>query len=159
MKKIPIFCFLFLLSLGMKAQTSDEISMIQSLWGMEKRAIVEEYMPLTPVEEPAFWTEYEAYEKARKELGKEKILIISEYVDNYGSLTDEKATQLMNRAIANNIALQKLLQKTFKSMSKVVSPVKAAQFIQLENYFMVTLQMEIQDGLPFIGELEDKIEK
>jgi hypothetical protein len=159
MKKIPIFCFVFLLSLGMKAQTSDEISMIQSLWGMEKRAIVEEYMPLTPVEEPAFWTEYEAYEKARKELGKEKILIISEYVDNYGSLTDEKATQLMNRAIANNIALQKLLQKTFKSMSKVVSPVKAAQFIQLENYFMVTLQMEIQDGLPFIGELEDKIEK
>jgi hypothetical protein len=65
----------------------------------------------------------------------------------------------MNKAIDNNIALQKLLQKTFKSMSKVIPPVKAAQFIQLENYFMVTLQMEIQEDLPFIGELEDMIDE
>lgn len=159
MKKLLVFCSIMLFALGIKAQSSDEITMVQSIWGMEKRAIVEEYMPLSPVEESAFWTQYDAYETARKELGKEKIMIISDYVNNYSSLSDEKAAELMNKAIANNIALQKLLQKTFKSMSKVIPPVKAAQFIQLENYFMVTLQMEIQDGLPFIGELEDKIDK
>ncbi len=157
MKKILIICFVFLLSLGIKAQTSDEISMIQSLWGMGKRDIVEDYMKLSPPEATAFWTEYENYEAARKDLGKQRILIISDYVDNYGSLTNEKATDLINKAIANNIAIQKLFQKTFKSMSKVVSPVKAAQFIQLENYFMISLQMDIQEDLPFIGELEDKM--
>ena len=157
MKKIPIICFVFLSSLGIKAQTSDEISMIQSLWGMEKRDIVEDYMNLSPPEEAAFWAEYDNYEAARKDLGKQRILIISDYVDNFGSLTNEKATELINKAIENNIGIQKLFQKTFKSMSKVVSPVKAAQFIQLENYFMISIQMDIQEDLPFIGELEDKM--
>lgn len=159
MKKLVIFSLLALIAPGIKAQTSDEISMIQSLWGMEKRAIVEQYMPLVPTEKAAFWEVYDAYEVSRKELGKQRILIISEYVENYGSLTDEKATELMNKAIENNIALQKLSQKTFKSLSKVIPAVKAAQFIQLENYFATVLQMDIQDSLPFIGELQEKMDQ
>jgi hypothetical protein len=159
MKKLVILCLLALLAPGIKAQTSDEISMIQSLWGMEKRAIVEQYMPLVPTEKAAFWAEYDAYEVARKELGKQRILIISEYVENYGSLTNEKATELMNKAIGNNIALQKLSQKTFKNLSKVIPAVKAAQFIQLENYFATVLQMDIQESLPFIGELQEKMDQ
>ena len=142
----------------MKAQSSDDVALVQSLWGLEKRAIVEEYMDLSPAEETAFWTEYEAYEASRKELGKERIAIISEYVGSFEDLTDEKASELMTKAIANNIAIQKQMKKTFKRMSKSVSPVKAAQFIQLENYFITSIQMYLQETLPFIGELEDLIE-
>ena len=140
------------------AQSTDDINLVQSLWGMEKRAIVEEYMDLAPEEEPAFWAEYEAYEVSRKELGKQRIDIISEYVGSFEDLTDEKASELINKAIANNIAIQKLAKKTFKKMSKSVSPVKAAQFIQLENYFITSIQMYLQENLPFIGELEELIE-
>ncbi len=140
------------------AQSTDDINLIQSLWGIEKKAIVEEYMDLAPEQESAFWAEYETYETARKELGKQRINIISEYVGSFEDLTDEKASELMNKAIANNIAIQKLAKKTFKKMSKSVSPVKAAQFIQLENYFITSIQMYLQENLPFIGELEELIE-
>jgi len=158
MKKIPIMCCLLLIGFFVKAQSSDDVALVQSLWGLEKRAIVEEYMDLSPAEETAFWTEYEAYEASRKELGKERIAIISEYVGSFEDLTDEKASELMTKAIANNIAIQKQMKKTFKRMSKSVSPVKAAQFIQLENYFITSIQMYLQETLPFIGELEDLIE-
>lgn len=149
---IGILCFL---ALGVKAQTNDDIAFFQSIWGMEKRAIVEAYMDgLATDAASAFWTEYDAYEVTRKELGKEKVMIISDYAENYGSLTGEKATDLINRAATNNIAIQKLLKKTFKKMSKSVGAVQAAKFIQLENYFMIAIQMNIQESIPFVDEFK-----
>jgi hypothetical protein len=159
MKKMIAAIYLMLTSVILCAQSNDDVNLVQSLWGMEKRAIVEEYMDLSPAEETAFWSEYEAYEASRKELGKERIAIISEYVGSFDDLNNEKATDLMSKAIANNIAIQKLAKKTFKKMSKSVSPVKAAQFIQLENYFITSIQMYLQETLPFIGELEELIEE
>ena len=158
MRTILSFAFIFIFSVTLRAQTSDDVTLVQSLWGMEKRAMVEEYMDLSPAEAPGFWSQYDAYEEARKSLGRERIGLINEYVENYGSLTDEKATELIKGAASNNIALQKLLQKTFKNMSKVISPVKAAQFVQLENYLMSMIQLSIQDELPFIGELEEMVD-
>lgn len=159
MKRITFTLCILISGFSSNAQTSDDINLIQSLWGMEKRAIVEEYMNFSAEEQSPFWAEYDVYETSRKELAKERIAIISEYVENFESLSDEKATELMNKVIANNIALQKLAKKTFKKLSKSISPVKAAQFIQLENYFITTIQMYLQENLPFIGELEDLIEK
>jgi len=158
MKNIFFTCCILVTSLIVKAQSSDDINLVQSLWGMEKKAIVEEYMDLSAEEESLFWTEYDVYETSRKELGKERIAIINAYVENFESLSDEKATELMNKAIANNIAIQKLAKKTFKKLSKSISPVKAAQFIQLENYFIISIQMYLQENLPFIGELENLME-
>jgi len=159
MKKLLFTASLIFISLVVDAQNTDDISYFQEIWGMEKRAIVEQYMNLPPEVEGIFWGDYEEYEAQRRELGRERIMIISDYVDNFLTLTDDTATKLMNAAIKNNIAYQKLAQKTFKKMSKSITAVKAAQFIQLENYFMITIQMNIQENLPFIGELDEMMEE
>lgn len=156
MRKVLFTCFVLLTSISLKAQSTDDVQFYQSIWGMEKRAIVESAMDnLTPDEETAFWAGYEAYEEARKELGQERVEILKDYADNYGSFSEDKATELINRAYANNIAIQKLLKSTFKKMSKSVDAVKVAKFIQLENYFTLMIQMNIQESIPFIDELED----
>lgn len=155
MKRNLSIVFFVMLSLVVKAQSQDDIAFFQSIWGMEKRAIVQEYMGIVP--ESPFWQEYDGYEFSRKELYRERIEILSEYADNFTSLSDDKATDLINRAAANNIALQKLLKKTFKKVSKTISAVEAAKFIQLENYFLIAIQMNIQENIPFIGELDGKV--
>ena len=153
MKNLLSLAFILLVSLSASAQSQDDIEFFQSIWGMEKRAIVDSYMDdLTTDEATAFWTEYEAYEVSRKELGLERVKILSEYAENYGSLNGETATDLIKRGAANNIAIQKLLKKTFKKMSKSMDAVKAAKFIQLENYFMIAIQMSIQESIPFVDE-------
>ena len=110
-------------------------------------------MDLSEAQAAAFWPEYEAYELSRKELGKERVAILSDYAKNYGSLTPEIATELINKAAANNIAIQKLLKKTFKKMSKAIDAVTVAKFIQLENYFLIMIQMTIQESIPFVDEI------
>jgi methanogenic corrinoid protein MtbC1 len=155
MKKLLLLVVISMYGFSSKAQSNDDLAFFQSIWGMEKRAIVQEYMGIVP--ESPFWQEYDAYEYSRKELYRERIEILSEYADNFTSLSDDKATDLINRAAANNIALQKLLKKTFKKVSKTVSAVEAAKFIQLENYFLIAIQMNIQENIPFIGELDGMV--
>jgi len=155
MKKLLIISCTLLISIGVNAQSTDDVNLIQSIWGKEKRVIVQDYMILTPEEVMPFWEDYDAYELSRKDLGKDRIAILQEYADNFETLTDDKAADLINRGIANNIAIQKLAQKTFKKMSKSISSLKAARFIQLENYFLVSIQMYILESIPFVGELDD----
>ena len=155
-KIIAISCTL-LFSLSTYAQTTDEMSIMQDKWGMEKKEIVGSYMQLSPEEATVFWQKYDTYEVARKELAKNRFQIINEYAENYAELSSDKAKELIQGAIANNMAQQKLIKKTFKSMSKSIPPVQAALFVQIENYLMVVTQMAVQESIFFIGELEDSM--
>lgn len=155
MKNVLIICCAVLISIGAKAQTTEEIDFVQSIWGMEKKAIVADNMNLTDLENPVFWAAYDKYEEARKELGRERVEILKQYAEDYGTIKDEEAKDLINRGIANNIAIQKLVKKTFKSMAKSISPLKAAKFVQMENYFLTTIQMYILESIPFVDELDN----
>lgn len=155
-KIIAISCTL-LFSLSTYAQTTDDMSIMQDKWGMEKKEIVGSYMQLSPEEATVFWQKYDTYEVARKELAKNRFHIINEYAENYTELSSDKAKELIQGAIANNMAQQKLIKKTFKSMSKSIPPVQAALFVQIENYLLVVTQMAVQESIFFIGELEDSM--
>ncbi len=150
MKKLLTICFMFILALGATAQTTNEIEFFQSIWGMEKQAMVEAYMEFSETDAAAFWPEYKAYEVSRKELGKERVMILDDYAKNYATLSSEKANELINNTVANNIAYQKLLKKTFKKMSRSVDADTIAKFIQMENYFINMIQMTIMENIPFV---------
>lgn len=154
MKKFIITSCAILFTIIGYAQSQDEVAMIQGLWGQEKRELIANVIKLAPEEETVFWEHYDAYEISRKELGRERLAILTEYADNYETLTNEMASDLINRGIANNIAIDKLIKKTFKKMSKSIPALKAALFVQLENYFMIEIQTEIQENMFFIGELD-----
>ncbi len=155
MKKIILFALCGLFAVNYNAQTNtDEIALIQSAYGMEKKQIIVQFMKLTEAENAGFWKIYDEYEAERKELGKKRANNIIEYANNYGKLNDAKATELINSSIDVQMSLSKLMKKTFAKLSKVMSPVRAAQFIQLENYLETMVRMEISDDIPLIGELE-----
>jgi hypothetical protein len=156
MKKTILLAVFLFGAMILKAQpTVDEINLIQSAYGMEKRAIVEQFMKLTEAEAPAFWKVYEEYEAARKEYGKKRVSIIVDYATNYDKLTDDKATAIIKSSLSNQASFTKLLQSTYGKMSKATSPKRAAQFLQLENYLETIIRLKIADEIPMIGELED----
>ena len=138
-----------------KAQVAkDDVALVESIWGIEKRAIISDYMKFTPEELEKFVPVYDAYSDEMKKLGEERIQIISEYANNYSTLTNEKADQLMVRALANNENIDKLMKKYYAKIKKEISPIRAAQFMQLEWYLQTAIRSEIQSEIPFIGELD-----
>lgn len=156
MKKVILLSAFLMGAMILKAQpTTDEINLLQSAYGMEKRAIVERAMKLTDAEAAGFWKIYEEYEVSRKEYGKKRVSILVDYATNYATLTDDKAKEIVKSSLANQISFAKLQQSTFNKLTKVISPKRAAQFTQLENYLETVIRLNIADDIPFIGELDD----
>lgn len=160
MKKLLLIVCMTASVFGLNAQSNtDEIQLIQSAYGMEKKQIIIQFMKFTEAENASFWKVYDEYEAERKEIGKRRAANITDYANNYGKITDAKATELINHAADIQIDFAKLLKKTYAKMSKVLTPVRAAQFIQLENYLENLVRMEIADQIPLIGELENAQKK
>ncbi len=152
---LPILCFFGNVQAQSSGTTaSAESEIIQNLWGMEKKAIIDEYMKFDDTEATAFWPVYEEYAEKRKSLGANRIAALEDYVNSYDNLTDEKAEELTKKIFKNNNQLDKLQMKYYNKMKKAVSPLRASQFMQLESYLQTMIRYEIQDALPFIGQLK-----
>ncbi len=158
----PVFPIFFLIAgLGLSQpaaaqQPQTEIEAVQEIWGMVKKELVDQYMQFSDTEAAAFWPVYEAYMAERQKLSNDRIRILAEYADQYDRLTDQKAEDLTYVALVNDIKLDKLKKKYFKKFKKAVSPLRASQFMQLENYLQTAIRHEVQEAIPFIGELERK---
>jgi hypothetical protein len=119
-------------------------------------ALLKEYMKFTPKQDSLFWKDYNAYEAERQELGKKRIQLIDEYLKAIENVNEAKATDMVDRSNANEIAFKQLQKKYFTKMAKTIGPVKAAQFYQFENYLNNIINLMIQENIPFLGELEQK---
>ena len=155
MKQVTILATALLLSATMFAQSNKEdIDIIQSIFGKEKKEIVKEYMNIPEAKAAAFWKLYDAYEDERKKLGRERIKLIEDYADNYDKLDDKKATELANKKLAWTNKYTQLQQKYFTKFSAAVGGLQAAKFMQLEDYIENCIRVAISEEIPFIGELE-----
>ena len=146
--KILSLVFMAFLSLGIFAQSNqDEIELMQSLYGMEKRDIVAEFIELSEVQEQEFWALYNEYENERKELGKKKFQLLQSYVDDYGQVKAEDADNFMKQAIPLRIKSDKLTDNYYKKIKTKTDPIVAMQFYQIENYLADAIKMELLEDI------------
>lgn len=157
MKKFLVFGVL-LISLAAAAQpTKDDIALIQSMYGKDKRDLMQEYLQISDsAKATAFWKLYDSYEADRKKLAQDYIAILEDYAKSYEGMDDKKADELVNKASANNIAYENLYLKYYKKIKPVIGGLKASQFFQLEAYMRNTIRSTVSDQIPFIGEIDRK---
>jgi hypothetical protein len=152
---ILLFAFLFYSVLNVSAQSNKEdIDLIQSAYGKSKKELIQAYMTIPESQAVAFWAEYDKYENDRKSIGRERIALIEEYANNYATLDDKKAGELMGRKMKMNESFSKLQKKYFGSMSKIIGGVQSSKFFQLEDYLENNIRLMIQENIPFIDEID-----
>ncbi|OOG77827.1 hypothetical protein [Algoriphagus sp. A40] len=156
MKKLLLSAFiLFAVGFGNAfAQTVDEeIKLVQEAFGKDKKTLIESYMNLSPEKAASFWPIYEEFEAERKVIGKERIMIINEYIEKFTHIGDAEADALTTRSLKNDAALNKLYSTYYSKLKKATSAMDAAKFIQVEFYISNTIRNVIQQELPFIGDI------
>lgn len=155
MKKMLTPLFLLLFFAASAQLTKDDVNLVQSIYGKDKRDLMEQYMSFSDAAKAkSFWKLYDSYEAERKKLSSDFISILEDYANNYESLDDKKADVLVTKMSANNIAYENLYSKYYKQMKPVVGALKASQFLQLEAYLRNSIKTAILDEIPFIGEID-----
>ena len=148
MKNLLFLALVLLINFNGFSQASpDEVEYIQSIFGMEKRAAMEE-MINTNANSDAFWRLYDEYEMERKDLGKYRINLLEKYAENYDSMSEEDVDRLISESMDLSDKTDKLINKYYKKIKKETGSVPAAQFYQIEHYLL----SEIRAGI--LGEME-----
>ena len=147
-KLILSILFITCISFNNIAQTNqDEVQLMQSLYGMEKRDIVAEFIELSDAQQKEFWLLYDEYEIKRQEIGKERFRLLSSYVNDYGEVKPENADNFMKQVIPLRIKADKLVDSYYKKVKTKTDPIVAMQFYQIENYLFDAIKMELLEEI------------
>lgn len=153
MKRLIGTCLVILAGFTMASAQSDqeEVDFMQSIFGMEKKAVVASFIQ---IDDAAFWSVYDEYEVERKSLGQKRIGLINDYVNNYASMSDEKIDEVINSTIKQKAATDKLINKYYKKINKTSGAKVAGQFYQIEVFILTMVRATIFENIPLIGEMD-----
>jgi len=152
MKNKFILGIVMFFTIGATAQTSNEIDLLQSAFGMQKDEIVKQFVKPSKETEAEFMTLYNEYEVKRKEIGKKRIAALNEYAEKWENITDEQADVIMKKVLAVNIEYDKLIKSYYNKMKKISGAKVATQFYQVETYILTFTRFSIYESIPFVGE-------
>jgi hypothetical protein len=154
MKKLLVIAALFVSAAGFAQSNKEDVDLIQSIFGKEKKAIVAEFIKLEGAQKDAFWKLYDEYETERKTFGKQRISLLERYANSYMTLDDATTDQLMKEMLALGAKNDKLINTYYGKIKKASGVKAAAQFVQLESYLLSAVRATILENIPFIGELD-----
>ncbi len=115
-----------------------------------KVEILTEALALSEPQSKAFWPIYREYGTELAKLGDRRIAMIKAFAETYGSTTDEQATLFAKDWFALQSDRLKLRKNYFNKVSKAVSPLVAAQFIQVENVIGMLIDIQVAAELPLM---------
>lgn len=152
MKKITLLLVSLFITGASYAQdvSSEEIAMIQDLFGQEKKEIIAANIDLSGVDSDAFWKHYDQYEKQRQDIGKSKLELLQKYSTEPGNLTNFQASELLGQAINLRTAEDKLILNFTKKIGKATSDLVSVQFYQIEHYISDGIRFSILNNIDFV---------
>ena len=151
MKKIIIIISaLFLTSWAYSQSNKEEIDLVQAAFGMDKKAIVADFVQLSDTQKDAFWTLYDEYETKRKEYGRERIDLLTQYAEQYMTMTSEQADAWTKKVMELQTKTDKLIATYYEKVKGISDGVVATQFYQIENYILSMIRMQILQEVPFL---------
>ena len=151
MKKYILLIFvLFLASFAYSQTDKEEIDLVQAAFGMDKKAIVADFVQLSDAQKDAFWTIYDEYETKRKEYGRERIDLLKQYAGQYMTMTSDQADEWTKKVMDLQVKTDKLIATYYEKVKGVSDGVVATQFYQIENYILAMIRMQILQEVPFL---------
>jgi hypothetical protein len=126
---------------------------LRSDFNASKIRALNQAMKLTVAEADKFWPIYRQYEKDLAAVGDRKLALIREFLTQYkaGTLTDRNSKEMAMQWLQNAQDRLNLWKKYHQQISEAVSPVRAAQFLQVENQMAIFVDLNIASEMPMVG--------
>ncbi len=130
------------------AQSKTDQELTRAAIEANRKVLVNANMNLTEKEAAVFWPLYDAYQKELDVLNKRTANLIMGYAENYSSLTDEKAKELLDEFLDIAEDRVKLKKANVKKFQKELPPRTVARYFQIENKFEAIVNYELARAIP-----------
>jgi hypothetical protein len=116
----------------------------------DKKLLVATNMQLTQNEAPGFWPIYDAYQADLDKLNARLGQLIKRYAEAYrtDTLTDDKARALLDEMLQIEEAEVAQKRAYVPKLSAVLSQVKVARYLQIENKIRALIRYELAGDIP-----------
>jgi len=132
------------------AAPADNMQILREKLKADKKLLVAANMQLTDAEAKKFWPVYEAYQKELHILNDQIAMLLVGYAKefNAGTLTDARASGLLDQALAIEDAELKSKRALVKKVRAVLPGIKATRYVQIENKVRALVKYEIAGEVP-----------
>ena len=117
-----------------------------------KKELIAANLTLTDSESTRLWQVYEQYSADTSRINDTRTTILKEYSQEYDTLTDDRADNLIRRWLETDIEQANLRQQFAGIFRKVLPGKKAATFLQLERRISMMMDVQLTSELPLAVE-------
>ena len=135
-----------------KKNIQEYINLLRADVRREKSQIMGAVMQLDAGDAAKFWPLYEEYDAELTTLNNLRSENILEYSRTYNQMTDEKAEELIKRALDYQKQRSELLGKYFDRVKQSLGAITAARFLQIEHQLLMIIDLQIASSLPIVGQ-------
>jgi hypothetical protein len=127
------------------------IELLRSDVRQRKAEVMAEMMLLNAADAAKFWPIYKEYDAELNKLSDLRVANIEEYARTYSSITDDKADELIRKALSYRKQRSELLAKYYDRVKQQLGAITAARFIQVEDQLLLVIDLQIDSSLPIVG--------
>ena len=134
------------------AATDAAIEQLRKDARADVNTIISAAMRFTADDAAKFWPLYKTFEQGRKAIGDEKVALIKAYATSYsaGPVADERAKELMTRAIAIEEKSLAAKRQFMQDLQKTLPGKTVARFYMVQNRIELLTALELAEGIPLI---------
>jgi hypothetical protein len=129
---------------------TDVIQALRSDILADRQAVVAANLGLTDAEGTAFWPVYREYRAEMGKVGDRMQKLIQDYSKVYDKATPEQAKSMTDQMMAFQREDLKVRETYLPKFRKVLSDVKVARFLQIENKMDAIIRLWLADEIPLI---------
>lgn len=118
------------------------------------KEIVSDNLTLTESEAQIFWPLYDEYMAARNPLVDNRLKIASDFMQNYTSLDNKTADEIMNRSLQSEQELLDIKREYMQKMSGVLPATLVGKYYQIENRISALLDLVRMSSIPLVQDEE-----
>lgn len=129
------------------------LEMLRSDDNSTKIRTLNQVLKFAPEEADKFWPVYKEYEKELSTLNDQKLSLLKDFFKNHqsGALNNASASELAEKWLKLAEGRTALWRKYHSRIAQAVSPIRAAQFLQIEHQISLFIDINIAAEVPLIS--------
>ena len=150
MKSLISLILLLSLSFTASAQTAldEQIALTRQSAHTDRKIILMGNMTFTSDESANFWPAWNQYRAAMSANGDRTLALIKNFAENYESMTDQKANEILTDHFSIEMQNTVVKQKFSQEINKFLPAQKVMRIIQIENKLDAAIDLQLAAEIP-----------